>query len=173
MVYRNLHRRRLGTDCRGMLMLSKLFKLPWPPGFFFPGCPCCIEQVTCATCTDSTLAKIWEFTISGVTNGSCSNCANDYNGTFQVTNVFVCRSNTSELTTCGSFTSLERYRLDILSGPGPSFGRLSSHIGLEKQSIWSNADFDCLGSNVLTQEFPSDSNDVCFGWPSTVTVKPI
>ena len=27
-------------------MLSKLFNLPWPPGFFFPECPCCADEDT-------------------------------------------------------------------------------------------------------------------------------
>ena len=54
MVHCYLHRWCLGTDCRRMLMLSKLFNLPWPPEFFFPDCPCCAPPGDTPWCSEPT-----------------------------------------------------------------------------------------------------------------------
>ena len=65
-------------------MLSRLFNLPWPPEFFLKGCPCDpavfdkIADNACDHCPDGAPVT-WKFTVSGITNGTCSAC-DDYNG---------------------------------------------------------------------------------------------
>lgn len=71
-----------------MLSAVSLWALLFVPMFFFPGCPCCgTEGITCGTCDASfsvpLLPKTWRFTVSGITNGTQTDCS-VFNATFDV-----------------------------------------------------------------------------------------
>lgn len=52
---------------------------PW--AFFFAGCPCCPEG-DCDACTGGASTSRIQAVIAGITNGTCSDCAATFNGTF-------------------------------------------------------------------------------------------
>lgn len=146
-------------------MLSKLFNLPWPPGFFWLDCPCC--GVECSEC-DGPAARTWEITVAGVTNGTCSNCG-DYNGTFQL--------NHNPLGGCSWFTVFNSSGCTVFGVSNWLLGIDSSNAVLNAQGDFTTAveyrlatsSFDCLGSNVMTL---ISSGSECNNWPSTITIAP-
>jgi hypothetical protein len=43
-------------------------------GFLFPSCTCCTTTLTCNNCNTGTAPVQMQLTITGITNGSCSDC---------------------------------------------------------------------------------------------------
>lgn len=135
----------------------------------------------------------YEVTLAGIIANQCRDC-DVYNGTFRLTyqgqgaSGFCFWQSDPVFLITGTdpdcFSHLTRLILQILPVAGAPIGLL---IGTAADSLmdWriSQEDWDCLGSNVLTN-FYAPSNDVdgcntgnpllscCHGWPSTVTLIP-
>ncbi len=140
-------------------MLSKLFNLPWPPGFFWKGCPCC-PDCSLVNCSGTTL----EFTVAGVTNDDCITC-DGLNATYTLAGFTgVSWSDTSISTTCSGFGGFA-ILLCSVGFPMRLQIQLDSFVIVE----WTfNGEFDCdAGPFVFTLK---TNNSKCSDWPSTVTV---
>ena len=173
-------------------MLSKLFKRPWPPGFFWPECPCCDtgDCPSCGFCLDDLSPQIFQFSISGVEDDVGSNC-DDYNGTWQVE----CETPTDDLCEWWSEEFAPggepRYILQIKKAVNPvaqihwvqyqlhALGFLGFGGPLFAFWTWDGPNVpdtdplelvDCMVSHNL--EFRSNST-ACKTWPSIVAVAPV
>ena len=152
-------------------MLSKLFSLPWPPQFFYPRCPCCI---TCGGCTGD-VPRSWSFTISGVTDATCTDCDN-YNGTFQVDFLndtgTTCLWETTERGVCTDpVTTKERWRF-LINTSGKMQINVFTGNGFSADT-WrkTGGPFDCLTSHVLSND--GQGTMPCDTFPSTITISPV
>ena len=159
--------------------LARWFHNPWPPRFFWPGCPCCGNSCAsgtisgCTFCDDlmTEAPQLWELTVAGVSNSACSTCA-DYNGTFclfysnAVHPSVACIWDSTQTGTCQA-----GIRWQLLYNPGADLWALNSNT-FDAGGDYSlgGGSFDCEGPNTLSQV--SSGDDSCTNWPSTLTIEP-
>lgn len=166
-------------------MLSKLFNLPWPPGFFWPDCPCCLTG-PCATfkCGDPDPSPVtWEFAIAGITNGTCTDCSN-LNRTYTLVDNPVAAAGCHDWEELGidpgvncstGFPPVTFVRLRCqfcLSGDGSK--KWQVQIFIEDNSLIAlyekSGNLNCCGDNVFDRITVQDSN--CNDLPLTITLTP-
>lgn len=143
--------------------------------FFFPETPCCPGGVTgCLACVAAPAQ--WQMTVSGITNGSCSNC-DRWNGTVILKN--------HTLIPLAGGPCLWSSPVELGSAPCPAGCGDCSRWTLVLTSVEAElfidglsmgaytlplTSFDCLGSNTLILGRASDD---CLNWPSTITLEPV
>lgn len=146
-------------------MLSKLFKRPWPPGFFWGGCPCCSPSLDCDQCEEGTGPQVWDFTLSGITNSFCGDC-DDHNTTTELNYVSGCLWESAEVPSCAT----EVWKFGYNAGLDSWFLSHKNIAVILRYSI-AGDDFDCEAENVL--DFDFDNHNQCTNWPSTITITPV
>jgi len=151
-------------------MLSRLFNLPWPPGFFQCGCPCDTQTNACSKCPDGAPAE-WTFDVSGIIDNFCTqgDCP-EANGTFTLIHQSGCIWKTATFgSTCiaDSFWKLEYF----LTPDRWELQHLGPNISSSPPFVIDNADFDCLGDNILASL--STVGIECKDYPATATISPV
>jgi hypothetical protein len=114
----------------------------------------------------------YRFTMSGVTNGGCTDCAN-LNQTFTLTFGTGCAWAFQETVLCGSSSAFGLNYRDALTnyyGDGQAYFVLGLVVCEYKilASAWS-----CTGSNVLTLDTSHTGSGYCNNLPSTITLDPV
>lgn len=146
-----------------------------------PECnPCCstdgFDPPECGVCDDEDYPECFEFTISGVTDSTCTNC-DLLNDTFVVKhgvapytsdcNWFYCLDdNFPELSTCRSdrigfrfqLTSLRVYRMT--ANCAGVYGQIAHYSALSSA-------YDCENHSIVLNR---QSATACANWPATITV---
>lgn len=163
--------------------ISPIFERLRKRFYFTPGCHCCGTPETGSYCTvdcpDDTF-KCWEIVIAGVTDGTCSDCNENYNGTWtlvwQSNCAWTAVINSSSV--CGSTApaAIQMNRGGLTPGTcsgtqpgsvvvnGPAFGGA--------MATWELTDignFNCEGDNEYTL---CSSRGECATWPTTITATP-
>jgi hypothetical protein len=115
-------------------------------------------------CQPSGMAATWRFSLSGITNGTCADCAN-LNTTFTLSYTGGCLWQSNSITLCNTLFTLwgmscvgNTWQLSI-----PGNGAVA-HYGLP------NASFNPFGPNTFTL-VTTGAN--CTGWPATITITPV
>jgi hypothetical protein len=127
----------------------------------------------CSQCPNG-MAKIWTFTMSGVTNGTCTNC-NGYNGDVSLIHDGMpgCNWNDNVLTPCNISNQALRYgmRWFPLGTVWELIAHRSDGIPAPIIATWTLpiGSWNCNGPNTLTL---MSSDGTCATWPATVTVTP-
>jgi hypothetical protein len=108
----------------------------------------------------------WRFTLGGLTNGECLECA-ALNDTFVLTfsgDVGLCRW-TALHGACAA-SALAKFELRLVSG----LLRLLIHANGKTTTYEKTGAIDCLGANTLTLSFGANH---CANWPSSLVVEPV
>jgi len=136
-----------------------------------------VEVATCDVCPCDIMPAQWILTMSGFTNGACSNCTalnGDITLTFVETGVCGWKSAVGAYGLCGEnrFFTLsydianDRFILQDFAAVGVG----SPYISFVSNSLpRSGGDFDCFGSNTLTG---SGWGGYCTTGPSFVSIRP-
>lgn len=150
------------------------------PEVEYPDCPCC--GVECCGChTTQTLRSIWNLSVAGITNGTCSGCS-EWNGDFELKWGSACNwaDQADSPSPCQAtplpddcyfhYRWLLNRQITGPSGDGYYLQQLTDLTGTVDRYFRAIANWDCTGSNVMS--FLSDPEGVCTNWPATVTVTP-
>lgn len=165
--------------------------------FLCPECPDCEGRLQeCPNCpnTDGDVAEVWEFTMSGISNGLGSNPCNicdEYNGTFRLywkgVSFGACNWETEERDNCDepgagtATTGNPRYSMILSQSGGVITMQLFMSAGGQTDRTWrlrtSDPPFehpDCLGPNSLIR-LNTISANLCntSGSPNPLIVTPV
>lgn len=145
--------------------------MPWYP------C-CCVPVEECrliaTTSGGNTLcakeSSIYTLTISGLTNDSCSSCA-DWNGTFDLQYMFEARwdSPPSASTNCGHTAGDPLWRLEY--DAATSYYILTA-LGIGFRWRLAKASWTCAGTNTLSLVYPLPVPAPCATLPATLALTP-
>ncbi len=128
----------------------------------------------CTGCTS--VPAQWRFTVAGITNGTCTTCVGQYNGTFtlsKTTGSCQWRSPVEARCTPGLGDTGIRWRL-LQTGGNWELDMMVAGFGLGGvESRWRlpNASFNCLGNNTMPRVLAN--NNLCNNTPLTILINPV
>lgn len=145
------------------------------------GCPCEEDIPTtgdnCCACDASPIT--WELTVAGVTNGTCTDCATAYNGTFRLVYdpdtgpCLWCCDNGDVIGPCaGPPSPCNVWTLQCSGGVWIATPQLLPAPLTNAYFYTQRTPWNCLGENILDLVTPGSPDTNC-NWPATVTVRPI